>query len=148
MRKFILILAAILVVATSFAQPKNVDLGIKDLKELVGKANRAKMNEILKYQATMDSGEEVFQGFNAYEQLQLAYRCRFNKDGVLFFVQFGTPYPFGYYLELTQTYKQKPYYESNPYEGLNTYFKFKWDGREIAIDCLEQTVVVSKPDTR
>ena len=69
MKRFILILVALLVVATGFAQPKKVNLDIKALKELVGTADRVKMNEVLKYQSTLDSGEDVFQGFNEYEQL-------------------------------------------------------------------------------
>lgn len=148
MKRFILILVALLVVATGFAQPKKVNLDIKALKELVGTADRVKMNEVLKYQSTLDSGEDVFQGFNEYEQLLLAYRCRFNKNEILWNIEFGTPYPFGYHLDLTVEHGVKPYVKENPYEGLPTFFEYKWDGREIIIDSMKQTVIVSKPDAR
>lgn len=148
MKRFILILVALLVVATGFAQPKKVNLDIKALKELVGVATYGKVDSLLGYRTTLESGEKVFQGINEYEQLLLAYRCRFNKNEILWNIEFGTPYPFGYHLDLTVEHGVKPYVKENPYEGLPTFFKYKWDGREIIIDCMKQTVIVSKPDAR
>ena len=88
MKRFILILVALLVVATGFAQPKKVNLDIKTLKELVGVATYEKVDSLLGFQTTLESGEKVFQGLNEYEKMLLAYRCRFNEKNILQSIEF------------------------------------------------------------
>ena len=100
MKRFILILVALLVVATGFAQPKKVNLDIKALKELVGVATYEKVDSLLGYRTTLESGEKVFQGINEYENALLAYRCRFNEKNILQSVEFVSRSCMGYAIDM------------------------------------------------
>lgn len=147
MKRFILICVALLVVTTGFAQVKKVDLDIKTLKELVGKADRVKMNELLVYQGELN-GEEIFQGFSEYEQLQLAYRCVF-KNEILQRITFGTPYTSGYNIDLLMTYKIDPYKKDKyDYRNYPMRFFYKWDDRQIIVDHQDKEVSIFMPYVR
>ena len=76
MKRFILILVALLVVATGFTQPKKVNLDIKALKELVGVATYEKVDSLLGFQTTLESGEKVFQGINEYADSTRKTSCK------------------------------------------------------------------------
>ncbi len=145
MKRFILILVALLVVATGFAQPKKVNLDIKALKELVGVATYEKVDSLLGFQTTLESGEKVFQGINEYEKMLLAYRCRFNEKNILQSVEFVSRSFFGYHMDLVMTYKIKPKWERYNSENMPTLARFEWEGRKIVIDFDAQTIIVYKP---
>lgn len=144
MKRFILILVALLVVATGFAQPKKVNLDIKALKELVGVATYEKIDSLLGFQTTLESGEKVFQGINEYENALLAYRCRFNEKNILQSVEFVSRSCMGYAIDMA-IHRIKPYAHERYTGDMPAVYRYRWDGREIMVDFDAQTVIVYKP---
>jgi len=133
MKRFILILVALLVVATGFAQPKKVNLDIKALKELVGVATYEKIDSLLGFQTTLESGEKVFQGINEYENALLAYRCRFNEKNILQSVEFVSRSCMGYAIDMA-IHRIKPYAHERYTGDMPAVYRYRWDGREIMVD--------------
>lgn len=144
MKRFILILVALLVVVTGFAQPKKVNLDIKALKELVGVATYEKVDSLLGYRTTLESGEKVFQGINEYENALLAYRCRFNEKNILQSVEFVSRSCMGYAIDMA-VHRIKPYAYGKYTGDMPAVYRYRWDGREIMVDLDSQTVIVYKP---
>ena len=144
MKRFILILVAFLVVVTGFAQPKKVNLDIKALKKLVGVATYEKIDSLLGFQTTLESGEKVFQGINEYENALLAYRCRFNEKNILQSVEFVSRSCMGYAIDMA-VHRIKPYAYGKYTGDMPAVYRYRWDGREIMVDLDAQTVIVYKP---
>ena len=144
MKRFILILVALLVVVTGFAQPKKVNLDIKALKELVSVATYEKIDSLLGYRTTLESGEKVFQGINEYENALLAYRCRFNEKNILQSVEFVSRSCMGYAIDMA-VHRIKPYAYGKYTGDMPAVYRYRWDGREIVVDLDSQTVIVYKP---
>lgn len=144
MKRFILILVALLVVATGFTQPKKVNLDIKALKELVGVATYEKVDSLLGFQTTLESGEKVFQGINEYEKMLLAYRCRFNEKNILQSIEFVSRSCMGYAIDMA-VHRIKPYAYGKYTGDSPDLRRYRWDGREIVVDLDAQTVIVYKP---
>lgn len=144
MQRLCLLLLAIFTLSTANAI-KKVDLDIKTLKELVGSADRNKMGEILEKSRIMDDGREVFEGFNAYDKMLMAYYCIFDDRGVLKSVMFPTKYATGYALEMIMVNKIKPYKKEEPdSRNLHTRHLYRWDGREIIIELEKGRVTIYK----
>lgn len=150
MQRLCLLLLAIFTLSTANAI-KKVDLDIKTLKELVGTADRNKMGEILEKSRIMDDGREVFEGFNAYDKMLMAYYCIFDDKGILKSVMFPTKYATGYALEMIMVNKIKPYKKDEPdFRNLPTRHLYRWDGREIIIELEKGRVAIyeKQPDAR
>lgn len=96
----------------------------------------------------MDDGREVFEGFNAYDKMFMAYYCIFDDKGVLKSVVFPTKYATWYALEMIMVNKIKPYKKMNRISEI--YLHDCWDGREIIIELEKGRVAIYKkqPDAR
>ena len=99
MQRLCLLLLAIFTLSTANAIKKWTSI-LKRWRKLVGTADRNKMGEILEKSRIMDDGREVFEGFNAYDKMFMAYYCIFDDKGVLKSVVFPTKYATWYALEM------------------------------------------------
>lgn len=146
MKRIILILLAVFTVFAASAQ-KKIDFNIKSLKENVGVTTREDFAKIVEYSHTADDGREVYQGFNDYDKMMMAYYCIFDERGILKSVMFPTQYIDGYSLEMLMVNKIKPYKKDKyDYRNYPQRFFYKWDGREIIVDQELQRVYIFKKE--
>ena len=95
MKKILLCLAALLCMTVVSAQED--DLTPVELALMVGKTNDA-IKARAEYVDTMPSGVEVYRRINAYDKIEVAYYCTFDRNGRLENVWYNTPHALGWEL--------------------------------------------------